>query len=187
MGEERSQGTVVKVSGPLVVARGLTGSKMYEMTRVGKLGLFGEIIEIRGDRYSIQVYEETEDIAPGEPVVPTGMPLSVELGPGLLTSIYDGVQRPLDVLMDNYGSFIVRGAESPALDRKKKWVFVPMAKEGDTVSGGDILGTVQETELLTHRIMVPPKVAGTVKSIKSGESTVEETVAVIATESGDMN
>ncbi len=187
MGEERSQGTVVKVSGPLVVARGLTGSKMYEMTRVGKLGLFGEIIEIRGDRYSIQVYEETEDIAPGEPVVPTGMPLSVELGPGLLTSIYDGVQRPLDVLMDNYGSFIVRGAESPALDRKKKWVFVPMAKEGDTVSGGDILGTVQETELLTHRIMVPPKVAGTVKSIKSGEFTVEETVAVIATESGDMN
>ncbi len=187
MGEERSQGTVVKVSGPLVVARGLTGSKMYEMARVGKLGLFGEIIEIRGDRYSIQVYEETEDIAPGEPVEPTGMPLSVELGPGLLTSIYDGVQRPLDVLMKKYGDFVVRGAESPALNREKKWAFTPVAKEGETVSGGDILGTIPETGLIIHKVMVPPKVSGTVKSIRAGEFTVEETVAVIATESGDVN
>ena len=187
MAEERATGTVIKVSGPLVVARGLKGAKMFEMARVGKLGLLGEIIEIRGDRYSIQVYEETEDIAPGEPVVPTGLPLSVELGPGLLTSIYDGVQRPLDVLRGKYGDFVVRGAESPALDRVKKWGFTPVAKEGDEVTAGDILGTVQETELIVHRIMVPPKVSGTVKSVRAGEFTVEETVAVIATENGDFS
>ena len=185
MADERSVGTVVKVSGPLVVTRGLTGSKMYEMARVGKLGLFGEIIEIRGDRYSIQVYEETEDIAPGEPVVPTGQPLSVELGPGLLTSIYDGVQRPLDVLMAKYGDFVVRGAESPALNRTKKWLFVPVAKVGEMAGPGDVMGTVQETDLIVHKIMVPPGVSGKVKSIQSGAFTVEETVAVLQTDSGD--
>ena len=186
MAEERSVGTVVKVSGPLVVARGLAGSKMYEMARVGKLGLFGEIIEIRGDRYSIQVYEETEDIAPGEPVVPTGQPLSVELGPGLLTSIYDGVQRPLDVLMAKYGDFVERGAESPALNRTKKWLFVPVAKVGEDAGPGDVMGTVQETDLIIHRIMVPPGVSGKVKSIQSGAFTVEETVAVLETENGEF-
>jgi V/A-type H+/Na+-transporting ATPase subunit A len=184
MVNERSEGTVVKVSGPLVVARGLKGSKMYEMAKVGKLGLFGEIIEIRGDRYSIQVYEETEGICPGEPVVPTGNPLSVDLGPGLLRSIYDGVQRPLNILYEKYGDYVERGAESPALDRQKKWGFVPVAKAGEKVGPGDILGTVQETELIEHRVMVPPGVSGTVKSIQGGECTVEETIAAIEIEAG---
>ncbi|MHB9030775.1 MAG: V-type ATP synthase subunit A, partial [Candidatus Latescibacterota bacterium] len=157
------------------------------MAKVGKLGLFGEIIEIRGDRYSIQVYEETQDIAPGEPVIPTGQPLSVELGPGLLRSIYDGVQRPLDVLMAQYGNFVVRGAESPALDRGKKWAVTPTVKTGDEVTPGDVIGTIQETELILHKVMVPPGVSGTVKSIQAGEYTVEQTVAVIATGSGDFD
>ncbi|MCD8138415.1 MAG: V-type ATP synthase subunit A [Planctomycetaceae bacterium] len=184
MATERSTGTIIKVSGPLVVARGLSGSRMFEMVKVGELGLFGEIIEIRGDQYSIQVYEETEDIAPGQPVVPTGVPLSAELGPGLLQSIYDGVQRPLDKLMARYGEFIVRGAEAPALDREKKWSFTPVAKEGEQVTGGDILGTVPETDLILHKVMVPPTIAGTLKSIKSGDFTVEEVVAVIEAEDG---
>ncbi len=184
MATERSNGTIVKVSGPLVVARGLSGSRMFEMVKVGELGLFGEIIEIRGDQYSIQVYEETEDIAPGQPVVPTGVPLSAELGPGLLQSIYDGVQRPLDKLMAGYGEFIVRGAEAAALDREKKWAFTPVAKEGDRVSGGDILGTVPETELITHRVMVPPNIAGKVQSIRGGNFTVEEIVATIVADDG---
>lgn len=179
-----SQGTVIKVSGPLVVARGLEGSKMFEMVRVGKLGLFGEIIEIKGDRYSIQVYEETEDIAPGEPVISTGFPLSVELGPGLLKSIYDGVQRPLDVLHAKYGNFIVRGAESPALNREKKWEFTPVVKTGDEVVTGDIVGTVQETELIVHKILIPNGVSGKIKEIKSGSFTVEETVAIVDTQNG---
>jgi len=157
---------------------------MYDMVRVGTLGLFGEIIEIRGDRYSIQVYEETEGIAPGEPVEPTGLPLSVELGPGLISSIYDGVQRPLDVLRARYGDFIVRGAESPALDRARKWLFRPRVKAGASVGPGDILGTIEETPLVEHRIMVPPKVGGKVESIREGEFTVEEKVAVISGEGG---
>jgi V/A-type H+-transporting ATPase subunit A len=185
MADERSVGQVVKVSGPLVVASGLKGSKMFEMAKVGKLGLFGEIIEIRGDRYSIQVYEETGDIAPGEPVIPTGQPLSVELGPGLLKSIYDGVQRPLDVLMSHYGNFVVRGAESPALDREKKWNFTPTVKEGDEVTGGDVIGTIQETELILHKVMIHPRAGGKIKSIKAGEYTVEETVAILTGEGGD--
>ncbi len=179
-----SEGTIIKVSGPLVVARGLDGAKMYEMVQVGKLRLFGEIIEIRGNRYSIQVYEETEDIAPGEPVVPTGQPLSVELGPGMLRAIYDGVQRPLNILMERYGDYIVRGAESYALDRKKKWEFKPTVKAGDIVESGDILGTIQETELIEHRVLVPPNVKGTIKTIKTGEFTVDETVGTIYTSEG---
>ena len=184
MATERSNGTIVKVSGPLVVARGLSGSRMFEMVKVGELGLFGEIIEIRGDQYSIQVYEETEDIAPGQPVVPTGVPLSAELGPGLLQSIYDGVQRPLDKLMAAYGEFIVRGAEAPALDRVKKWSFTPVAKEGAEVTGGDVLGTVPETQLITHKVMVPPNISGRVKSIKAGDFTVEEIVCQIEAADG---
>ena len=184
MAPEFAPGVVVKVSGPLVVARGLRGSRMYDMVRVGTLGLFGEIIEIRGDRYSIQVYEETEGIAPGEPVEPTGLPLSVELGPGLISSIYDGVQRPLDVLRARYGDFIVRGAESPALDRARKWLFRPRVRAGASVGPGDILGTIEETPLVEHRIMVPPKVGGKVESIREGEFTVEENVAVISGEGG---
>ncbi len=184
MATERSNGTIVKVSGPLVVARGLSGSRMFEMVKVGELGLFGEIIEIRGDQYSIQVYEETEDIAPGQKVEPTGVPLSAELGPGLLQSIYDGVQRPLDKLMAGYGEFIVRGAEAAALDRKKKWKFTPVAKEGEQVGAGDILGTTPETELITHRVMVPPNISGRLESIKAGDFTVEEIIAVIKADDG---
>lgn len=184
MATERSNGTIVKVSGPLVIAKGLAGSKMFEMVKVGELGLFGEIIEIRGDQYSIQVYEETDDVAPGQKVIPTGVPLAAELGPGLLQSIYDGVQRPLDKLMAGYGQFIVRGAVAPALDREKKWAFTPVAHEGDVVTGGDILGTVPETQLITHKVMVPPGIAGRVESIKQGDFTVEEIVAVINGDDG---
>ncbi len=184
MAAELSNGTIVKVSGPLVVARGLSGSRMFEMVKVGELGLLGEIIEIRGDQYSIQVYEETEDIGPGQKVVPTGVPLSAELGPGLLQSIYDGVQRPLDKLMAGYGEFIVRGAEAPALDRAKKWTFTATASQGDQVSGGDVLGTVPETDLIMHKVMVPPNISGKLDSIKSGDFTVEETIAVIVAEDG---
>jgi V/A-type H+/Na+-transporting ATPase subunit A len=181
-----NQGEVVKVSGPLVVARGLTGARMYEMVRVGEARLFGEIIEIRGGDYSIQVYEETEGIGPGQPVFPTGEALSVELGPGLIRSIYDGVQRPLDKLASEFGDFIVRGAESPAIDRKTQWDFEPVAKQGDTVTVGDILGTVQESKLVVHKIMVPQGVSGTVKSISPVTGNVETTIAVIETDNGEV-
>ncbi|HQB03698.1 MAG TPA: V-type ATP synthase subunit A, partial [Candidatus Hydrogenedentes bacterium] len=154
------QGVVVKVSGPLVVARGLENARMYEMVRVGEGRLFGEIIEIRSGDCSIQVYEETEGIGPGQPVFRTEEALSVELGPGLIRSIYDGVQRPLDKLHASFGEYIVRGAESPALDRSVQWDFVPVAKVGDTVSHGDILGEVDESKLVSHKIMVPYGVEG---------------------------
>lgn len=173
------KGEVVKVSGPLVVAKGLTGARMYEMVRVGELGLFGEIIEIKRDEYSIQTYEETEGLGPGQPVVRTGEPLSVELGPGLIRSIYDGIQRPLDVLARDFGEYIVRGTQRPALDRSKIWDFVPVARTGDTVKGGDILGTVQESALVSHKIMVPPGRAGTVGRIGPVSGNVDTEVAVI--------
>jgi V/A-type H+-transporting ATPase subunit A len=180
-GEElgMSEGEVVKVSGPLVVARGLSHPKMYDLVRVGRERLMGEIIELRGDRASIQVYEETSGIGPGDVVVGTGEPLSVELGPGLLTSIYDGVQRPLDVIRDKHGNYIARGVEEPGLNRTALWPFVPAVKPGDKVAPGDILGTVLETALVTHRIMVPPGVRGEVQDILEGEFTVEDTVAVV--------
>ncbi len=174
-----SRGEVVKVSGPLVVARGLAGARMYEMVRVGEANLFGEIIEIKGDDYSIQVYEETEGIGPGQPVQRTGEPLSVELGPGLIRSIYDGVQRPLDALADAFGEYIVRGAERPALDRSAVWHFKPSVKVGDDVEGGDILGTVQESNLVTHKIMVPPGRSGTVGRIDQATGNVDTEIAVI--------
>ncbi len=174
-----NQGEVVKVSGPLVVARGLTGARMYEMVRVGEANLFGEIIEIKGNDYSIQVYEETEGIGPGQPVVRTKEPLSVELGPGLIRSIYDGVQRPLDALARDFGDYIVRGAERPALDRSKKWDFKPVAKVGDRVSAGDVLGTVQESALVIHKIMVPPGKSGVLKKIGPVTGNVDTEVAVI--------
>jgi len=179
-----NQGVVKKVAGPLVVATGLDQSGMYEVARVGQEKLFGEIIEMRGGDYSIQVYETTEGIGPGDPVYRTGMPLSVELGPGLLKGIYDGIQRPLAAIRDQFGDFIVRGAELPGLDREKKWRFVPSVEEGAQVAAGDILGTVEETPLITHKIMVPPGVAGRVASIQEREATVTETVCVLETDDG---
>ena len=178
------KGKVVKVSGPLVVAQGLTGASMYEMVRVGEARLFGEIIEIRNDYYSIQVYEETEGIGPGQPVLRTGEPLSVELGPGLIKSIYDGVQRPLDALRRDFGEYIVRGAERPALDRSKIWEFIPSKNVGDHVEQGDILGTVKESALVVHKIMVPPGKSGIIKKIEPVSGNVDTEVAVIANNGG---
>lgn len=181
------QGVVVKVSGPLVVARGLGTAHMYEMVRVGEARLFGEIIEIRGDDFSIQVYEETEGIGPGQPVFRTGEALSVELGPGLIRSIYDGVQRPLDALHRDFGEYIVRGAERPSLDRTRIWDFRPDVKVGQKVEPGDILGTVQESKLVVHKIMVPPRKGGVVTKIAAVAGNVETEVAVIETSSGSAS
>ncbi|MFH1707579.1 MAG: V-type ATP synthase subunit A [Planctomycetota bacterium] len=183
----KETGRIIKVSGPLVVAEGMRESRMYDVVYVSDHRLIGEIIELREDRASIQVYEETGGIGPGEPVYGTGQPLSVELGPGLLRSIYDGIQRPLDVIAAKAGSFIARGMNVPGIDRAKQWSFVPVRKKGDTVGAGDILGTVQETEVITHRIMVPPGVAGTVREIDEGSFTVEQVVARIAAADGTVH
>jgi len=178
------QGTISKVAGPLVVGKDLAGVKMYEVVRVGEDKLFGEVIEIHGDRAAIQVYEETEGLAPGQPIMPTGEALSVELGPGLIGSIYDGVQRPLDTLMRDFGDYVVRGAERPALDPEKKWEFKPSVQVGAEVTGGSIIGTVQETPLVEHRVMIPPNLSGTIVEINHGEFTVHEPVAKLQTSSG---
>ena len=180
------EGVVVKVAGPLVVARGLPDPKMYDLVKVGKERLMGEIIELRGDRASIQVYEETAGLGPGDEVVSTGEPLSVELGPGLLTSIYDGVQRPLDVIREKYGNYVTRGVEEPGLRRDRKWPFQPAVKVGEEVEPGDILGTVPETRVIEHRVMVPVGVQGKISQIMEGEYTVEEPVAVVETASGEV-
>ncbi|MBS4030315.1 MAG: V-type ATP synthase subunit A [Clostridiales bacterium] len=172
-------GTIIKVSGPLVVAENMQGAKMYDVVRVSDKRLIGEVIEVRGDRASIQVYEETSGLGPGEPVYSTGVALSVELGPGLIESIYDGIQRPLDVIWKKVGDRITRGVEVTSLDRERKWDFVPVAKVGDTVETGDILGTVQETTLVVHKVMVPPGVSGKITEIKSGEATVEDVIAKV--------
>ena len=160
-----NQGKIIRVAGPLVVASGCLGAKMYDMVKIGDLGLIGEIIELREDQAFIQVYEETTGIGPGEPVLLTGKPLSVELGPGLISSIYDGIQRPLDVIKLKEGDFVTRGVEEPSLDRKKKWDFIPLAKEGQKVLAGDFLGEVAETPLIKHKIMVPFGIEGEVLSI----------------------
>lgn len=173
-------GKIIKVAGPLVVAEGVPKARMADVVKVGDKGLIGEIIELKGDLASIQVYEETAGIGVGDPVITTGMPLSVELGPGLLQSIYDGIQRPLEELLKASGDFIGRGIAVNALDRKKKWIFEPQAKKGDKVKTGDILGTVQETSLIQHRVMVPPGVSGTIDEIKKGSFTVTQTVAKIS-------
>ena len=174
------------MAGPLVIAEGMRDANMYDVVRVSNQRLIGEIIEMHGDEASIQVYEETSGLRPGEPVESTEVPLSVELGPGLITSIYDGIQRPLDDIMKATGSnSLKRGVEVPALKRDKKWEFVPTAKVGDEVEGGDILGTVQETVVVTQKIMVPPNVKGKVKEIKAGSFNVEETVCVLETEDGE--
>ncbi len=178
-------GKVVKVSGPLVVAEGIPDAKMFEMVYVSDKKLFGEIIEIKGSRASIQVYEDTNGVGPGEPVYSTGLPLSVELGPGLIGSIYDGVQRPLDVLKEKYGDFIMRGSYEPALNREKKWHFVPVAKKGDKVAAGDVLGEVQETLAVKHKILVPIGISGDVLDIvKEGDYIIQDTVSVINTKDG---
>lgn len=181
-----TNGVVVKVSGPLVVATGLPEAKMFDVVKVGEQGLIGEVIEVHGERLSIQVYEETSGLGPGDPVISTGLPLSVELGPGLLEGIFDGIQRPLDVIESTMGSYITRGIDVPALDRKKKWEFKPIAKKGQKVSGGDFLGSVQETVIVEHKIMVPPHIAGEVVEIYEGEFTVTDVIAKIKTDSGDI-
>ena len=180
-----STGTIKKVAGPLVIAEGMRDANMFDVVRVSSQRLIGEIIEIHGDEASIQVYEETSGLVPGEPVESMGVPMSVELGPGLITSIYDGIQRPLDDIMKISGNNLKRGVEVASLKRDKKWEFVPVAKAGDEVEAGDVLGTVQETIVVQQKIMVPYGVKGTVKEIKAGTFTVEEVVAVIATEKGD--
>jgi V/A-type H+/Na+-transporting ATPase subunit A len=177
--EDEQVGTVVKVAGPLVIARGLSDPKMYDLVRVGDQRLMGEVIELRTEDASIQVYEETGGLGPGDPVFSTGRALSVELGPGLLESIYDGVQRPLDIIRDQSGSYIPRGVDVPALERDKTWQFVAVAREGDEVCPGDILGTVQETAVIEHRVMVPPGVSGKVTGICSGNYKVTDVIAII--------
>lgn len=177
-----AEGKITKVSGPLVVAEGLKDAKMYEMLKVGNQRLMGEIIELRGEYASIQVYEETAGLGPGDPVFSTGEALSVELGPGLLTSIYDGVQRPLNIIREKVGDFITRGVEEPGLNRAAKWLFEPKVKVGDKVKPGDILGVVQETTIIQHRVMVPPGIEGEVAEIHPGEHSIEDVVAVIKSE-----
>ena len=180
-----SKGTIKKVAGPLVIAEGMRDANMFDVVRVSSQRLIGEIIEMHGDEASIQVYEETSGLGPGEPVESAEAPLSVELGPGLITSIYDGIQRPLDDIMKISGTNLKRGVEVPSLKRDLKWNFVPTVQAGDEVENGDVIGTVQETQIVNHKIMVPYGIKGTVKEIKAGEFTVEEVVAVIATDKGD--
>jgi len=178
-------GRIIKVAGPLVVAENMSSSKMFEIVHVSDKRLMGEIIEFSGDKASIQVYEETAGIGVGEPVYPSGEPLAVELGPGIIESIYDGIQRPLDDIYESSGDFIGRGVTADALDKSRKWEFEALAKKGDRVSTGDYLGYVQETPIIKHYIMVPPGVEGEVKKIASGEFRIEETVAVVAGSDGD--
>ena len=180
-------GKIVKVSGPLVVATGMQEANMADVVRVGEQRLIGEILNMTGDAASIQVYEETSGLGPGAEVVTTGAPLSVELGPGLIENIYDGIQRPLEVIREVSGSNnLPRGVEVPALDREKKWEFTPVVKPGDKVVGGDVLGTVQETDSILHKIMLPPKMKGTIVSIQSGSFTVTEPVYVLQQEDGSQ-
>lgn len=180
-----SKGTIKKVAGPLVVASGMRDANMSDMVRVGEQRLIGEVLEIHGDEASLQVYEETSGLKPGGVVESLGVPMSVELGPGLITSIYDGIQRPLDDIMKVSGNNLQRGVEVASLKRDIKWTFVPVAKVGDELEAGDVFGTVQETEVVQQKIMIPNGLKGTIKEIKSGDFTVEEVVAVLATEDGD--
>ncbi len=180
-------GKTVKISGPLIIAENMADSKMFDVVRVSDKGLIGEIIELRGDKASIQVYEETSGLGPGEDVVSTGEPLSAELAPGLISGIFDGIQRPLTTLYFKYGARISRGVSVNRLDREKKWRFVPRVKVGDTVEEGDVLGTVQETEVIEHRILVPNGMGGQVTAIQEGDFTIEQTVATLRTQSGKRN
>ena len=179
-----TEGRIIKVSGPLVVAGGMREANMFDVVRVGKDRLIGEIIEMRGDRASIQVYEETAGLGCGDTVVSTGEPLSVELGPGLMTNIYDGIQRPLEVMYEKYGSNIIRGIDEKPLSRDIKWAFTPAVKVGDKVKAGDVLGTVNETELVLHKILVPFGKDGTVESISAGDFTITDKIGAIKNDAG---
>lgn len=184
---EFKPGRIERVAGPVVVASNMLGARMYELVKVASTGLIGEIIRVEGDRATIQVYEETTGIKPGEVVERTGSPLSVELGPGLMNQFFDGTQRPLPVLLDKGGAFIRRGISAPPLDRRKKWEFTPLVKKGDKVIGGDVLGEVPETVLVKHRILVPPNISGTLKSVASkGAYTLEDPVAEVETNRGTV-
>ena len=177
-------GRIIRVSGPLIEACEMKGARMFDVVKVGEEHLLGEIIGLDQDKASIQVYEETEGIGVGEPVYLTGEPLSVTLGPGLIESIYDGIQRPLKIIQEEVGDFITRGVSANALDPEKKWEFIPEKKKGDRISGGDILGRVKETVLVEHRVMVPPGVEGVLKEIKKGKYTIKDTIAVIKSKNG---
>ncbi len=179
-------GKTVKISGPLIIAEGMADAKLYDVVRVSKKGLIGEIIELRGDKASIQVYEETSGLGPGEEVYSTGEPLSAELGPGLITGIFDGIQRPLSTLYFKYGDRISRGVSVNNLDRDRLWKFIPKVKVGDTVTEGDVLGIVNETEIVEHRILVPNGISGKVHAINEGEYNIDETIAVIELENGEQ-
>lgn len=182
-----NKGTITKISGPLVVASGMRETNMFDVVRVSEQRLIGEIIEMHGDRASIQVYEETSGLRTGESVESTGEPMSVELGPGLIGSIFDGIQRPLKEIMKVSGNNLTRGIEVPALDRSKQWKFTPTVKKGDKVIGGDVLGTVQETDVVLHKIMLPVQYKGIVREISAGMCTVEDTVAIIEDENGESH
>ena len=179
------KGKIISVAGPVVKAKGMKGAKMYDLVKVGEEELVGEIIELKEDRATIQVYEDTTGLKPGEPVINTGMPLAVELGPGLLASIYDGIQRPLPKIMEKAGDFIRRGVEAEAIDRKKKWEFVPVVKEKEKVKAGDVIGVVKETPIIEHRVLVPPDIEeGVIENIEEGKFRVEDVVATIKTKDG---
>ena len=180
------EGRIRKVSGPLVVAEGMREANLFDVVRVGADRLIGEIIEMHGDRASVQVYEETAGIGRGDKVVSTGAPLSVELGPGLLQNIYDGIQRPLETMRIKIGANLTRGIDEPALDREKKWHFVPLLKFGDKVEPGDVYGTVQENDVILHKIMVPPKKRGTIVELREGDFTVTDRIGKLKFEDGTM-
>jgi V/A-type H+-transporting ATPase subunit A len=174
-----TEGIISRVTGPVVIASGLEGAQMFDLVRIGDMGLVGEIIRLEGNKATVQVYEDTTGLRPGEKVINTKRPLSMQLGPGLLTSIYDGIQRPLDILREQSGDFISRGKVIPALDQTKKWDFIPLKKKGDNVSPGEIIGEVQETPLIMHKIMIPYNVKGTLTEINEGMYTVNDIVATV--------
>jgi V/A-type H+-transporting ATPase subunit A len=187
MSNKLQEGRIIRISGPVIEADGMRGAKMYDVVRVGSEKLIGEIIRLNKDNATIQVYEDTNGLKPGEKVISTNMPLSVELGPGLLTNIYDGIQRPLPAIKDKTGSFIERGVDVSALDRKKKWHFKPVVKAGEKLNGCDVLGEVKETSIVMHKILVPPYVKGILLSIaKEGNYTIEDDIAVVSTDNGDI-
>ncbi|HNV43674.1 MAG TPA: V-type ATP synthase subunit A, partial [Exilispira sp.] len=177
-------GKIIKVAGPLIIADGMSSANLFDVVRVSKLNLIGEIIEMRGDKASIQVYEETSGIGVGDPVYSTGYPLSVELGPGLVSKIYDGIQRPLDLIAAQSGDLVTRGVSVPAIDYEQKWHFIPAVNVNQQVFEGDIIGYVQETVILKHYIMIPPGINGKILSIKEGDFNVKETIAILKSEDG---